>query len=135
MVTTRPDADCGSRFARRRRPILGKLRIGFFAACLVLAAEASGAPRQELRLPPDLVLDAKDSPGPVVFRHSTHVAFTDNKCLTCHPRPFSILHPKRRFLHDDMNAGRSCGVCHDGKTATATTDSESCVNCHAATRP
>jgi c(7)-type cytochrome triheme protein len=109
-----------------------------FSACvvLVLAAGAAGTTGKELRLPADIVLDgAKDSPGPVVFRHATHVEFTDTKCLTCHPQPFSILHPKRRFLHDEMNAGRSCGLCHDGKSATSTTDSDSCATCHAGSRP
>ena len=98
-------------------------------ACLVVVAAAE--PEKELRLPPDIVLDtAKDSPGAVVFRHTTHSALTDNKCLTCHPRPFAILRPTRKFRHDDMNAGRSCGICHDGKSASGTTDSSSCQSCH-----
>jgi len=29
---------------------------------------------------------------------------------------------------DAMNAGKFCGKCHDGKTATAVTD---CAKCHA----
>ena len=116
---------------------LGKTVV-LVASCLLLigAAGASGAPAKELRLPPDIVLNAApDSPGAVVFRHATHVEFTGNKCLTCHPQPFSILHPKRRFLHEEMNAGRSCGTCHDGKSATATTDASSCDSCHTGTRP
>jgi hypothetical protein len=32
------------------------------------------------------------------------------------------------MVHDDMNAGRSCGVCHDGKTATGVQDD--CEHCH-----
>jgi c(7)-type cytochrome triheme protein len=92
----------------------------------------AGEPEKDLRLPPDIVFDkASGSPGAVVFRHTTHAALTDNKCLTCHPRPFAILHPTRRVRHDDMNAGRSCGLCHDGKSASGTTDSSSCQECHA----
>ena len=125
----RLDDGCGSGLARLRLAVLGLL-----SASLLLAAATTGGP-QPLRLPPDIVLDSKDAPGTVVFRHSTHVEIADNKCLTCHPQPFSILHPKRRFLHDEMNAGKSCGICHDGKTATATTDSDSCANCHAGTAP
>jgi c(7)-type cytochrome triheme protein len=84
-----------------------------------------------LKLPPPLVLDKEaDSPGKVVFRHTTHVPLENNKCLACHPRPFSILHATLRVKHDDMNAGRSCGICHDGKKAFPVDDSDSCARCH-----
>ena len=106
--------------------------LGLFSACVVFAAVAAGEPGKGLRLPPDIVLDAASgSPGAVVFRHKTHAALTGNKCLTCHPRPFAILRPTRKFAHDDMNASRSCGICHDGRGAFGTTDSDSCQKCHA----
>jgi c(7)-type cytochrome triheme protein len=83
----------------------------------------------ELRLPRDIVYDkAKDSPGPVVFSHDTHVAIADNKCTGCHPAPFKMLKPVGRMTHDDMNGGRLCGVCHDGKTAVGVQDD--CEHCH-----
>ncbi len=125
------DGRGGPRVGRDSRG--GPLRagLGLLSACGFFVALAAGEPEKSLRLPPDIVLDAASgSPGAVVFRHTTHAALTDNKCLTCHPRPFAILRPTRKFLHDDMNAGRSCGICHDGKSAFGATDPSSCQECH-----
>jgi len=103
---------------------------GLACAALVLAA---GAP-PELRLPRDIVYTrSKDSPGPVVFSHATHVAIADNRCTGCHPAPFRMLKPAGAMTHDDMNAGRSCGLCHDGKAATDVQDD--CEHCHKAAAP
>jgi c(7)-type cytochrome triheme protein len=100
------------------------------AAALALAA----VPAASLRLPPDRVYDrSKDSPGPVVFSHKSHVEIADNKCTGCHPAPFKMLHPAGRMTHDEMNAGRLCGACHDGKTASGV--EESCEHCHQAPKP
>jgi c(7)-type cytochrome triheme protein len=91
---------------------------------------ASSAPAQpELKLPPDIVYDKADgSPGPVVFRHAPHFELAGNRCTACHPAPFRMLRPARRITHDEMNAGRLCGTCHDGKQAAATSDD--CTHCH-----
>jgi len=98
------------------------------AVASALLVAASDKP-PELRLPRDIVYDkAKDSPGPVVFSHDTHVAIADNKCTGCHPAPFKMLKPVGRMTHDDMNAARLCGVCHDGKTAVGVQDD--CEHCH-----
>ena len=90
----------------------------------------------ELRLPPDLEYKGgADGPGVAVFRHTTHVALTENNCLACHNPPapiFKILHPVRRTSHEEMSAGKTCGACHDGKKAFGTTESENCQLCHAA---
>jgi c(7)-type cytochrome triheme protein len=99
------------------------------STAVVIAVTAIAAAVPEIRLPRDIVYaKAKDSPGPVVFSHETHVAIADNKCTGCHPAPFKMLKPVGRMVHDDMNAGRSCGVCHDGKTATGVQDD--CEHCH-----
>jgi len=98
------------------------------AAAMVSVVAIAGA-LPDIRLPRDIVYDkAKDSPGPVVFSHETHVAIADNKCTGCHPAPFKMLKPVGRVTHDEMAAGRSCGVCHDGKTATGIQDD--CEHCH-----
>lgn len=98
-----------------------------------LAAGAAPAPRAvELKLPAAVVFD--DSVGAdsaVVFDHATHVAATGNTCTPCHPRPFAMLHPTRRASHREMNAGGSCGSCHDGKQGFGVTDAGSCATCHA----
>jgi c(7)-type cytochrome triheme protein len=97
------------------------------AACLALLG-ASGRP-DALRLPPGIAYDtAPGSPGPVTFSHETHVALSDNKCLGCHPAPFRMLRPSRKVSHAEMEAGRVCGACHDGKTASGVRDD--CAHCH-----
>lgn len=89
------------------------------------------AARIALRLPADLVFNsASDAPGVVVFRHASHVAIARGSCVTCHPRPFRILHPARRTSHAEMDAGGSCGACHDGKAAFSIAHPDSCEFCH-----
>lgn len=96
---------------------------------LAVASWRAGEGASELRLPADVTYRAADgSPGPVVFSHATHVAFAGNRCLGCHPQPFSMLRPVGRITHEDMDAGRTCGICHDGKAAHGT--QEGCDSCH-----
>jgi c(7)-type cytochrome triheme protein len=97
---------------------------------LVQSVTPPHSPEAELRLPPDQVLDQQDSPAPVIFSHANHTAYTDNRCQPCHPTPFSILGRHRPMLHEEMDAGSSCGVCHNGHDATDVTDPESCDVCH-----
>jgi c(7)-type cytochrome triheme protein len=60
-----------------------------------------------------------------LFRHGTHGQFS---CMGCHPSIF----PRERvgFTHADMQAGRFCGACHDGRGAFAIADA-ACEECHA----
>jgi len=106
---------------------------GFLSVCLpaiFLIAPAALTRPPELRLPPDIVYDrAEGSPGPVVFRHAAHFELAENRCTPCHPRPFRMLRPERLVTHDEMNAGRSCGLCHDGRKAAPVDDD--CGHCHA----
>ena len=86
----------------------------------------------DLRLPPDRTYNpGPGGPPAVIFRHTTHVAFTEQNCLVCHPGVFKLVHPTGKTSHEAMDAGKSCGTCHNGKDATATTDAESCGTCHA----
>lgn len=80
---------------------------------------------------PDVVYDkSTDAPGPVRFDHKTHSERVENKCVSCHPQTFRILNPTRRTSHATMEAGRSCGACHDGKRAFGVQDAERCETCH-----
>ncbi len=61
-----------------------------------------------------------------VFPHWAHA---DYKCYVCHPAIF----PQRKmgFTHDQMDEGRYCGACHDGKTAFSYDDDDiDCEICH-----
>jgi c(7)-type cytochrome triheme protein len=98
------------------------------ALALVLRALPVGA-EPPLRLPPDVTYDGADgSPGPVVFSHDSHVLFAEHNCTVCHPGAFSILHPAGRITHEEMDAGKKCGICHDGKGASGVQDA--CDSCH-----
>ncbi len=121
----------------------------FFMAAIGLpgpspgAAQGQGPPGKpplasegaEVRLPPDLTFGTAGALPAVVFRHATHTAFTRGQCTACHPQPFKILHPTGRTNHAEMNAGRSCGACHNGRMAFATAAADACQRCHAGAAP
>ena len=64
--------------------------------------------------------------GIVKFSHAFHTKSFG--CNECHPALFKMKKGSGKMTMDDMNAGKSCGKCHDGKTATAVTE---CAKCHA----
>ena len=86
----------------------------------------------ELRLPADIIYArAPGDTGAVVFRHGTHVALEGDRCTGCHPRPFTMLRRGPVPRHAAMDAGGSCGSCHDGRRAFGVRDSVACRTCHA----
>jgi c(7)-type cytochrome triheme protein len=92
---------------------------------------AGSADEPRVELPADAVFESSpDSPAPVLFRHWVHVALQGGRCDGCHTRLFSILAPTRRASHEEMDAGRGCGSCHDGGRAFGTGDGEACLSCH-----
>lgn len=75
----------------------------------------------------DVVFKTKNA-GKVVFSHKFHIkqpGMADN-CKACHDSIFSIK-KKVRFTMADMDKGKSCGACHDGKKAFPLNE---CVRCH-----
>ena len=84
------------------------------------------------KLPGELAIArSADSPGQVIFNHATHVDEAKPACTGCHPREFRILKAnagKTPIRHADMEKGRQCGKCHDGKTSFGLTDD--CTMCH-----
>jgi c(7)-type cytochrome triheme protein len=100
------------------------------------ARDSAVVPPVELRLPADVVYrhgNASDSA--VIFSHQTHVALERTRCTGCHPRLFPMLKRGPVPAHREMGAGRSCGLCHDGRKAFGVRDSASCRACHSGTRP
>ena len=101
---------------------------GAFTLAILLVVSGPGSVPMRF---PDVVYDkSKDAPGPVRFDHKTHAERVENKCVSCHTGIFRILHPTRRTTHAAMEAGRSCGACHDGKRAFGVQDAERCETCH-----
>ncbi len=131
------------RYMARGAVLLALLLLVSSPASFLLSGEAEEPPAAppppakepiDLRLPPDLEYKgAADGPGVVVFRHATHVALAENNCLACHNPPdpvFKILRPVRHTSHEEMEAGKTCGACHDDKKAFGTTNTDNCQNCH-----
>jgi c(7)-type cytochrome triheme protein len=103
----------------------------FLALATMLAAGAAIAGDLP-RLPVALKLpQSGESPGVVTFTHESHVDAARPRCVTCHPRLFSILgrsatQRARVVTHAAMEKGEMCGACH-GKAAFNFDD---CSACH-----
>lgn len=75
--------------------------------------------------------------GTVVFSHLAHSTVAGFKCEACHP---AIAQKKGNVKMADIQQGKACGQCHDGKTkapksggvAFAVTD---CNGCHMPDKP
>lgn len=66
-----------------------------------------------------------------VFSHDFHTqAFA---CNDCHSKKFDYRQGSRKSTMADMAKGKSCGVCHNGKTAFTTTGD--CNKCHMGYKP
>lgn len=74
--------------------------------------------------PPDPVFTIKDA-GTVTFNHTRHR--DELSCGQCHNGIISAGTASRRFTMGEMDKGKSCGACHDGKTAFSV---GSCSKCH-----
>lgn len=64
--------------------------------------------------------------GNVKFSHNTHAS--RNSCNDCHTAIFGINKSKKSTSMADMEKGKSCGTCHDGKSAFPVT--ANCAECH-----
>lgn len=108
--------------------ILLTLVITIASSALTLTATAGSIP---LKLPAGITYDKVVGPdSAVVFRHSTHVHYESDRCTGCHPKLYRLLKPTRRTSHRDMDAGQSCGACHDGTHAFDVRATGSCASCH-----
>ncbi|KAB0665593.1 cytochrome c3 family protein [Oryzomonas japonica] len=63
--------------------------------------------------------------GTTRFSHQKHLAATPD-CSACHPTLFAAGHNKRTTMAE-MEKGKSCGACHNGKTAFSL---DKCASCH-----
>jgi c(7)-type cytochrome triheme protein len=62
---------------------------------------------------------------PVAFSHQNHTK--KYSCNECHPKLFNMKKGTSSISMDMMYQGNSCGSCHNGKKAFASTD---CTKCH-----
>jgi len=55
------------------------------------------------------------------------------KCADCHTKLFAYRAGAKRYTMADMEKGKSCGACHSGKDAFASTGD--CGKCHPGLKP
>jgi c(7)-type cytochrome triheme protein len=96
--------------------------VALLAAAPVLAAAYPAV----LRVPRSPAAHVDASFPRALFSHRVHAA---TGCFACHPSTFP--QAPLAFVHDDMNHGRACGHCHDGRRAVAVTGL-ACGACHVA---
>jgi len=98
------------------------------ATALLLALSAAPAVGGDL----GDVKFARDAPGteaipPAVFPHSMHrISY---KCAACHNGLFEMKAGSTKVTMDAIQDGKSCGTCHNGKLAFASTFA-TCARCH-----
>jgi c(7)-type cytochrome triheme protein len=72
-------------------------------------------------------VEGLDDIPPGVFPHWVHrMQF---KCSACHDEPFKMEAGANEVTMDAIGEGKSCGVCHDGKKAFASSV-DTCLRCH-----
>lgn len=66
---------------------------------------------------------------PVLFPHWVHRM--KYNCTVCHNELKVPLKARTQDLkHSEMDSGKHCGVCHDGKSTFATNSEKDCFRCH-----
>ena len=65
--------------------------------------------------------------GKVIFKGDVH-SKAGLKCSDCHPKVFQMKKGTAKVKMADINAGKFCGTCHNGKKAFASKDN--CAKCH-----
>ncbi len=111
----------------------GMVVVLLLALVFAVVAQAQAQPK----IPPDFSFEkSKDSPGQVAFSHEKHMK-TAEKCTACHTKVFKMKKGATgAFSMAKMNAGESCGTCHNGKTEMGgkavftTNDKGNCEKCH-----
>jgi len=73
--------------------------------------------------------------GKVTFDGKMHnQRLGPGKCGTCHGKGIPYKAPgaegSLKMTMADMNAGKDCGMCHNGTTAFSVKDAASCTKCH-----
>jgi c(7)-type cytochrome triheme protein len=70
----------------------------------------------------------KNKGGDVVFSHAAHVEGMGQKCQECHPKLYTNAKQHRKVSMKEMQKGKSCGACHNGKRAFSVKGD--CGKCH-----
>jgi c(7)-type cytochrome triheme protein len=66
--------------------------------------------------------------GNVTFSHESHVSGVGLSCTACHPNLYVTSKKHGHVTMADMQKGKSCGLCHNGKKAFSVKGD--CQKCH-----
>jgi c(7)-type cytochrome triheme protein len=98
--------------------------------CLIAVVAIALMSRDGFAVPSGKTVEFPDgSAGKVVFSGTTH-AEKGLKCNDCHPNIFPMRKTTEELKMSDMDAGKYCGACHDGKKAFSTSNPADCSKCH-----
>lgn len=97
-------------------------RVATAAALIVVLAAA-----QAMAVSAGKSLEWKSSMGTVTFKGDDH-AGKGLKCAECHPKIFKMKKDAAEMKMADINAGKFCGECHNGKKAFKSAGN--CAKCH-----
>jgi c(7)-type cytochrome triheme protein len=104
------------------------MKLEVFFLILVLASAFISS--DGFAVPSGKTVEFKDgSAGKVIFSGTTH-AEKGLKCMDCHPKIFPMKKTTEELKMSEMNAGKYCGECHNGKKAFATNNPADCSKCH-----
>ncbi len=70
----------------------------------------------------------KNKGGAVLFSHANHADAAGLKCSACHAKLFKNGKQHKAVSMKDMEKGKSCGACHNGKAAFGL--KYNCKSCH-----
>ena len=97
-------------------------RTAIAAALIVVFAAA-----QAMAVSAGKSVEWKTSMGKVTFKGDDH-AGKGLKCNECHPKIFKMKQGSTVMKMADINAGKFCGECHNGKRAFK--PAGNCAKCH-----
>jgi c(7)-type cytochrome triheme protein len=96
--------------------------VGTAAAVIVMLAAA-----QAMAVSAGKTVEWKTSAGMVTFKGDDH-AGKGLKCTECHSKIFKMKKGSTEMKMADINAGKFCGECHNGKKAFK--PAGNCAKCH-----
>lgn len=111
--------------------MIRKAKMLFFALGAAACAPALAAQKQT---PAMTAPSAMPTDGITLFSHEFHVKQVGFNCVDCHDSLFQQVGGAAKaagdFTMSAFDQGKYCGTCHDGSTAFAATEQDSCARCH-----
>jgi len=95
---------------------------------MILASTAIFATSQAFAMVGGGDVTLKNKGGDVTFSHENHVTGMGLKCTQCHDKLYTDAKQHKKTTMKAMQKGKSCGACHNGKTAFSVKGD--CAKCH-----